>query len=194
MSTLEEHERTQSQEIEEQLLNELSDERQQRRIVATESMDFKRSSCRAWNLLRKLDPEGATEKLYERHISADDIAKQIKQRSMRNTNETFEKGVRREYQDILNVCSERNEVLSAPIREDEICTALKNMKTGKATGVDGVYLDMLRNLGARALRWMSLVFSKILSKVNFPDNEKGLLYRLSSNQENSQTYHLVIVR
>ena len=114
-------------------------------------------------------------KLSERHTSADDIAKQIKQRSMNNTNETFEKGVRREYQDILRVCPERNEVLSAPIMEDEICTALKNMKTCKAAIVDGVYPDMLRNLGARALRWMSLVFSEILSKGKCPRERKRVI-------------------
>ena len=146
-------------------------------------MDFKRSSRRALNLLRKLDPDGTSEKLSERHISADDIAKQIKQRSIRNTNEIFEKGVRREYQDILRVCPERDEVLSAPIMEDEICTALKNMKTGKAAGVDGVYPDMLRNLGAGDL-WCFLKYSV---KENVPKNGKALLSWLSSNQENRQT-------
>ena len=94
---------------------------------------------------------------------------------MRNTNGIFEKGVRREYQYILRVCPERDEVLSAPIMEDEICTALKNMKTGKAAGVDGVYPDMLRNLGTGALRWMSLVFSEILSKGKCPREWKSAI-------------------
>ena len=94
---------------------------------------------------------------------------------MRNTHEMFKKGVRREYQDILRVCPERDEVLSAPIMEDEIYTALKNMKTGKAAGVDGVYRDMLRNLGAGALRWMSQVFSKILSKGKCPREWKNAI-------------------
>ena len=74
---LKKYEETQDQEIAEELLESLLENRKQRWIEVVENMDFRRSSRHAWTLIQKLDPD-RKQTASAPQISANEIAKDIK--------------------------------------------------------------------------------------------------------------------
>ena len=169
---LREYRQTQSPETADQLLDALSEERRRRWTRVTEQMDFRRSGRHAWQLLKKLDPDKTEPKKTKAQISADEVAKQIKQRSIRQPVHEFERQARREYQRLFNECPDRDDTISAPISKHEIYAALQTVKAGKASGADGIYPDMLKRLGKHSIEWLSRTFSDVLETGKCPRDWK----------------------
>ena len=99
---LEEYERTQDQDVADRLLDSLQEGRRARWTETTESMDFRRSSRHAWQIIRRLDPGKVQRANPAATISADEVAREIKQRSQHTPNHAFEKQSRKEYQRLFN--------------------------------------------------------------------------------------------
>jgi len=161
---LEEYERTQSPEVADELLSSLEKGRQERWTELTESLDFRHSSRKAWNLLKKLDPDKKAQPKTKPTITVDEIAAEIKNRSKRNPNHIFEKRIRRELRENLNR-SPITSPLSSNVSDNETKLAIKHVKNG-----NGIYPDMLTHLGPGAVTWLSNAFSDIIKKGKLPTN------------------------
>ena len=168
---LKEYEETQDQEIAEQLLDTLHEDRRQRWIDTVENLDMRHSSRHAWQLIKKLDPEGGTTKTAP-VIKADEVAKEIKQRGQHVPNHAFETQIRREYKRIWNSLPKEGSMWTLPISLTETEDAIHHMKNGKAAGIDGIYPDMITHLGPKAIEWLSTAMDDILEKGKYPQTWK----------------------
>ena len=159
---------THDQEVADRLLESLQEGRRARWIETTESMDFRRSSRHAWQLIRKLDPDKTQRGNQGATISASVVARDIKQRSHHTPNHAFEKQSRKEYQRLFNSYPLEDERMTRAVGEAELSDAIKCLKTGKAAGADGIYPEMLTHLGGRAITWLAAAMTDIINKSSYP--------------------------
>ena len=69
-----------------------------------------------------------------------------------------------------------NEELCSPITEEEISTAIFQMKNGKASGLDGISSEVLKLGGEASVHWLSSIFTTIWMEETVPsDWQKQLL-------------------
>ena len=69
-----------------------------------------------------------------------------------------------------------NEELCSPITEEEISTAISQMKNGKAPGLDGISSEVLKLGGKASVHWLSSIFTTIWMEETVPsDWQKQLL-------------------
>ena len=69
-----------------------------------------------------------------------------------------------------------NEELCSPITEEEISTAIFQMKNRKAPGLDGISSEVLKLGGEASVRWLSSIFTTIWMEETVPsDWQKQLL-------------------
>lgn len=156
------YEETGSEAIADELLASLSRGRRDRWVETVESLDFKRSSRHAWRLLKRLDGDGKPAKT-KPPLSADEIARDIKQRGTHSPDHKFESLIKKQYQRLYKSHPEESE-LSAEVSSGEILTALRMVSSGKAAGLDGVYPDMIKHLGQRAREWLANAFTDAINK------------------------------
>ncbi|XP_039290974.1 uncharacterized protein LOC120352793 [Nilaparvata lugens] len=147
--------------IAEELLKELDGARRNRWNKTVERLDFKHSSRQAWSLLRKL---GAARKPTRQGIEVEPelVAEHIIRNSRVNHNLEHTDEIRRQ----LKILRERvmpNPHFSAPFSAADIHNALRDMKTGKAPGFDGIHPEFLLNAGKNTRRWLSRFCSDILA-------------------------------
>ena len=131
-------------------------------------MDFRGLADTHFQLLTKLDPDKTEFKKTKVKISADEVAKQIKQRSTRQPVHEFERQVRPEYLRLFNECPDRDDIISAAISKHEIYAALETVNARKASGADGIYPDMLKRQGRRRIELLSTIFSDVLETGKCP--------------------------
>ena len=164
---LREYEQNRNPATAEELLDSLREGRAERWRETMENLDFKHSSRQAWKLIKKLDPDRTNPAPTIPAVGAEEIATEIKNRSKRVPDHSFERRVRREYQQNFNSSPPTSE-LSKAVTSAEIVSATKQIKNGKAAGVDGVYPDMLTHLGTNAHRWLASVMTDIISTARIP--------------------------
>ena len=54
-----------------------------------------------------------------------------------------------------------DEDMSAPLSEEEIVTAISELRSGKAPDLDGISLEMLSLGGGETIRWLNSIFNTI---------------------------------
>ena len=168
---LEEYEKTQDQETAEKLLTSLEENRRERWIEVVENMDMSRSSRHAWQTMKKIDPE-KSQPTSAPQIGADEVAKEIKQRGQHTPDHSFEKKMRKEYQNIFRSLPKTDSVITSPISEEDMSEAIKNIKNGNAAGIDGIYPDMITHLGPKAKEWLAIAMTDVIDKSRYPQEWK----------------------
>ena len=164
---LREYEQNREPATAEELLDSLREGRADRWKEIMENLDFKHSSRQAWKLIKKLDPDRTKPAGTIPAVGAEEIATEIKNRSKRTPDHTFKRRVRREYQQNFSSSPPTTE-MSRAVTSSEIVSAVKQIKNGKAAGVDGVYPDMLTHLGPNACRWLASVLTAVISTARLP--------------------------
>lgn len=148
-------------------MKSLQEGRRKKWQETVENIDFRHSSRKAWNLLKRLDPDKRPHTTQVAQINVEDIAKQMKKRGIHTPDHKFEKATRFEYQRLYKSCP--NESFSSmPVRNIEVETAIKQMKAGKAAGIDGIYPDMVKHLGPKAINWLASSLSDVICKSKYP--------------------------
>nr|CAB3266991.1 reverse transcriptase [Phallusia mammillata] len=165
------YEETNDNNTADQLLSSLNKDRRNRWISTVENLDFKHSSRKAWALLHKLDLNSTSKPKTAAPISANQIAKEIKQRGHHKPNHTFEKSVRKEYQQLYRTYTEDSN-LSSHILMSELKESLKQTKASKAAGIDGIYPEMLKHLGNNSLQWLRTALTDIIQTGKLPKDWK----------------------
>ncbi|XP_060534517.1 uncharacterized protein LOC132706936 [Cylas formicarius] len=113
-------------EIADELLHSLDKARRDKWTSTVESLDFKKSSRKAWSLLRKLGDDGPTSRGKSIKQFTTNIKKQLKH---------------------LKLTSPEESTFSCPFTIEEVNTAIKDTKSGKAPGLDGVHPEFLIHCG-----------------------------------------------
>ena len=61
-----------------------------------------------------------------------------------------------------------DEDISAPLSEEDIVTAISELRSGKAPGMDGTSLEMLSLGGGETICWLKLIFDTIWETESVP--------------------------
>ena len=65
--------------------------------------------------------------------------------------------------------------LCAPLSEEEICTAISQLKNSRASGMDGITAEMIKLGGAESARWFKSLFDAIWHEEEVPEDWKSQL-------------------
>ena len=52
---------------------------------------------------------------------------------------------------------------------------VSQIKTGKAAGVDGIYPEMIRDLGGKTMVWLAAAMADTLRTIKYPDTHGIIL-------------------
>lgn len=127
-------------------------------------MNFKRSSRKSWNLMRKLG-EAANPVKIDINMNPEKISSKIKQNSKKGRgNMTIHRQIKTKFRRIKSSLQENPE-LEHPFTIDELNIAIGVTKIGKAAGLDGIYPEFIKHLGKRARIWL-LKFCNIMFKTS----------------------------
>lgn len=157
-------------EVANELLHSLDEARKQRWHDTVENANFKRSSRKAWGLLRKLGQANSVSKIPTR-VTANQVANHIVNMSRAKSNKAHCKKIKKDLSKLKKGLTQTS-TLSDPFSEDELNIATKNLKLGKAPGFDNIHNEFLANLGPNAIKWLSQFYSDILSSGRLPSEFK----------------------
>ena len=68
-----------------------------------------------------------------------------------------------------------DEDIFAPLSEEEIVTAISELRSGKAPGMDGISLEMLSLGGGETIRWLKSIFDSIWETESVPKDWQSQL-------------------
>lgn len=153
-SLLKEYKHTGDGTIANQLIKSLDNERRNRWITAMDNMDFTHSSRKSWELLRKLGAAQPSRK--NGNVTANAISSIINKTSNIKPNKHEKSEVKRKFKE----CEDRSE-LASDFTPDEVQTALKLVKNGKAAGADGILPEFLKNVGPKCINWIAKLATEI---------------------------------
>jgi len=148
------------------LLNSLSISRKTRWMNTIEEMDFKHSSRKAWNLLRKIDPNNKRKK-HNTEIKPNAFANRIIELSRAKIDNKYRTKVKTELRESKRN-AEPKSTFARDFTDTEITTAIKCMKSGKAAGFDDMYPEFLKHSGPKVRIWLSKFYSDIIGSNKLP--------------------------
>jgi hypothetical protein len=154
-----------SDENADRLIQKLDEERRGRWMDAMERMDITHSSRQSWNLLQKL--RAAKSITTQVNITPDAIADTICEVGNIDVSRRDSLRMRRSLRRELSRCPERSAFVD-PVECDEVVAAIKKMKQGKAAGVDGILPEFLKNLGPKAISWLTSLFTAVMEQARTP--------------------------
>ncbi|KAI5726259.1 hypothetical protein M8J77_025912 [Diaphorina citri] len=158
------------QEIGDELLQTLGAARRVKWLDTVENMDFKKSSRKAWTVLRKL---GGGNKLQQRKnpIHPNKIASHIVNVSRTPKDRGHTIDVKRRFKQLKETCPVSSN-FSGPVTEADVRIALKDTKPNKAPGFDAIHPEFLLHCGNYTVKWLSKFFSDIIETGNVPNDMK----------------------
>jgi thermostable 8-oxoguanine DNA glycosylase len=92
--------------------------------------------------------------------------------------------VKRELAEELSKCEEKS-ALMTDFSDEEVYTALKNVKNGKVAETDEILLEFFKNLGLRSISWIAKFVNKIVNTNTLPKiwREMKVIAILKPNKE-----------
>lgn len=132
------------------LMRLLSETRQKKWIETLEKMDMTHSSKMAWNLIKKLNGEPKATGTIG-NVTANQVANQLLLNSKSGRNISRPR--------IQRIPCEEN-LLGAPFQVEDFEAALKNMKNGKAAGLDDLCIEQIKHFGEKTKLWLVNMFNR----------------------------------
>ena len=148
------------------LMTSLKERRCKRWSEEMAALDFTHSSRRSWRLLRKLG--GATHsKRQQSNLTANEVAHQLLLNGSVKKNRKQANHILKQQREALFDCPETSN-LSQAFTTYEIINALEATMEGKAAEPDGIFPDMLKNIGPAAIRWLQAFYDDVVTTANIP--------------------------
>ena len=86
-----------------------------------------------------------------------------------------------------------DEDISAPLSEEEIVTAISELRSGKAPGLDGISLEMLSLGGGETICWLNLIFDTIWETESTPKDWQSQLLMHCTRREAEPSATIVVL-
>lgn len=154
--------------VADELLQYLDTARRERWHTLMNEMSFEHSSRKAWHLLSRLGATSMKTLHNSDDVSPNDVANRILKLT-RRTPEIDKKKTREIRAELNSVKGRARETdASKNFETYEISKAIKDTKTGKAAGIDGIYPEFLKHCGPNALRWLTEFFNNIVQTGSLP--------------------------
>jgi len=109
-----------------------------------------------------LDPNSHKNRSKPPNINPDVIANQIAKTSRAPMDEPFSKSVNAELRTLKQKAESKSE-LARDFLPKEVEVAINSLKSGKASGIDGIFPEFIKNFGQRVISWLTRFFNEILS-------------------------------
>ena len=132
------------------LLSAISNQKQQTWQNLVESTDMRRSSQKAWNLIRKLGNDQTANKQHS-NVTANQVAHQL----VLNGKTTHPLKVTSK----INRCVPSSEPKSTRPFTEELNTGIKSLKNGKAIRLDNISVEEIKHFGLKARKWLLQFFN-----------------------------------
>ena len=150
------------------LIECLDNARQLRWEQTTSNLNFTHSSRKSWNLIRQLgsnqQPSNSTRPSVKPNAVASHLIKVGKAPIDKQTkHETTQ-----EWRSFKKSRPEAETATATPITLEEVNTALKDLKCGKAPGYDNIHPEFLKHLGPAAKKWLAAFLSRVVSVNSLP--------------------------
>lgn len=143
------------------ILQTLNEERNDRWKSLVESMDFKHSSRKAWDLLRKLNG-GSLKMNTTTDVTPNQIASRLESTSKMPIDKRLIKRINRKLR------KAKSRIKTSPygsdVTNEEVSAAITTIKPNRACGVDGIFPEFIINLGNRARKWLADFLTKCYKK------------------------------
>lgn len=149
-----------------QLLQKLDDNRKVEWESKMSTVDFAKSSKKAWSLINRMTGKSSNSK-HVYPITPDQIATQMVQNSKGSVSTAQKRKVNSEFKKNFR-SSPLSSIFAAPFTSEEINASLTEIKSGKAPGNDNLFPDFLKHLGVNAVKWLSKLFTNIYSTGQLP--------------------------
>lgn len=148
------------------LLEALNEQRKQKWRDETEDMNFTHSSRKAWSLLRKLG-SATTPRNSRTKVNPNLIASKVLNSSKAPLRKNRIKNMKRKVRCQKKQLQE-NDTFSSPFTMDDLNVAIKQMKTGKAAGLDNMHAEFFKVFDVKVLEWLLHLYNDILRSGNIP--------------------------
>ena len=146
------------------LSTQLEDERRERWIEVVNNTDLKHNSKKAWATIKKLNSEDQPPQRLGA-VSPDQVAHQLLingKPTKKAAHHTKESKI--EMRHLLNNDEEDPELFTT----EELEAAIKDLKTGKAAGLDGITTEQIKHFGPAAKSWLLALFNHCFQTRNLP--------------------------
>lgn len=156
------------------ILRTLNKERKERWKTMVENLDFKHSSRKAWDLLKKLSGETLNVNTAVT-VNPNLIAHRLISASKMTVKRELANRIKRQLK------STKKKIRESPfggnVTLNELNTAIETLKPGKASGVDGLFSEFFVHLGENARKWLAKFYSRCYCNPKFPKTWKMALVR-----------------
>ena len=123
---------------------------------------MRRSSRRAWNLIRKLENDRTANK---QDFNVTVNSKQVAHQIALNGKTTYSIKVKSK----INWCVPSSEPESTrPFTEEELNSGIKSLTNGKAIGLDNISVEEIKHFGLKARKWLLQFFNNCLFQQKIP--------------------------
>jgi len=162
---LEEYKKSGDPDIGDELIESLVAARRARWEESTAQMNLTHSSRKGWALLRRLGASQRPPSLARPLVLANAVVSHLVRVAKAPADKKFEKKVRDSWRQ-----AHRNPTADTPdpISSAEVVSALNRMKRGRAPGYDNVYPEFLKHLDPKAITWLSIFFSRVITEQQVP--------------------------
>lgn len=154
-------------EVAEELIQSLDDARREKWRETVENIDFKKSSRKAWSLLRRLGSSSHEHASTTKVATPNSIANRIVSVSRAPLNKDFARKIRNQLTHKKRLAAAEAQKMP-PFTETELTLAISSLKTGKAAGLDTVYPEFIKYCGKRTVQWLLSFYNNIISKGQLP--------------------------
>ena len=122
--------------------------------------DMRRSSRKAWNLIRKLGYDQTANKQHL-NVTANQVAHQL----VLNGKTTHSIKVKSKIHRFVPSSKPKS---TRPFTEEELNTRIKSLKNGKAIGLDNISVEEIKHFGLKARKWLLQFFNNFLFQQKIP--------------------------
>ena len=148
----------------ENLTTAIMDSRRRKWQEFIESTDMTHSSRKAWKTIRILGND-YTKSQPRPQVTADQVAHQLLVNSQGNSNHHPR---RAKLTQNTETASQGPSDFTRPFSMNDLCGAIKAMKSNKAAGLDDILCEQIKHLGPVALQWLLDMLNKCMSDNTMP--------------------------
>lgn len=155
-----------------------------------ESLEFKKSSRKAQSFLR--NPRDDNHAVHPTDIRPNKVASHIVSISRGKSIEQFTIKVKKQPRH-LELTSPEESTFSYPFTKEEVNTAIEDIMSGKAPGLNGTHSEFLIHCGKSARVWLSNIYTSILQSGQLPRKPKQTniiaILKPGKEADNPKSYH-----
>ena len=146
------------------LLASLSAARKERWMETVADLDMTHNSKNAWKTIKTLNSDKKTDTTAAA-VTPNQVAHQL---LINGKPLHRERGYLKQMKEKMGQVHKESDDMFLPFTEEELKTGIKHLKSGKASGLDGISTEMILHFGPRSRKWILSLFNSCAVGYNIP--------------------------